>query len=443
MDNQTTTPKPKPAVTRRIKDEARRVARDEARKVARRRTKADARRKIGYSPFRQGSSLKTSKRQLHISEYLASLISPETMNVPAPALGPFPTREFSLVSVFEIKLNTAAAVTDAVAFDVEPAQLQPINFSNNAGEGLLSMYYGNCFSQGSPPTLLGTGAANVTSGPSWMSELRSRASNAFLNSASLKVDYIGGTFKDAGLLTYATLPVYDDGSTATAPPYDSSLATWPLSGSVPTPQGIHLFWLPGEYGVPERTIITNYSRHDGILYAGATKISGVTGQGVSSFWRIFATTGVGDGESVFRVTVTQNFSFITADKLFAASPNCCGGWSSPMQRTVEHRALAQAVNTGSNSLVGVPVARQTDEGRSVPDEKFQKKRTNALVKFLKREWSNAAPQVGKFLWNNRAKIGNYISDLVSPAGLPDLPPSTVVIEEVGEEAAEALPLLAL
>jgi hypothetical protein len=369
------------------------------------------------------------------------------MNIPAPSLGPYPTREFALKSVWEVKLNTAAAVSDAVAFDVNPGQLIPLDFSTSQ-LATFYMAYGNTLSQGSTSTNIGTGSANIGSGPAWLTELRTRAANAFLNSASLKIDYIGGTFKDAGLLSYVTAPTLDRNSTAAAPPLSPTMATWPLGGSVPTPEGLHLFWLPGEYGRAERVMINDYTRHDGTGtdLNSVANVVGLGGEGVSSYWRIFATTGVGNGESVFRVTLTQNFSFITSDKLFASSPSSKIGWSSPMQGVVEQRALAKAVhNPSGNSVIGVPTSRVTRNGDLVENGQFQKQRTESLSKFLKKEWDRVSPYVGKLLWDNKGAIGNYISDMVTPASTQagGWTSEVIAIEEVSEEAAEVLPLLAL
>lgn len=444
--NTTPTPRPRPSpgarqIRREARREAKKEARDEVRRLARKRAKANG------IKFRGGSSLKPKKRKLHISEYLASLLCPEMINVPAPSLGPYPTREFTLKSVWEVKLNTSAAVTDAVCFDVNPAQLTPLTFSTSS-LATFAMVYGNSTSQSTPTTLIGTGQVNKSSGPAWLVELRTRAGNAFLNSAGLKIDYIGGTFNDAGLMSYVTSPILDRNSTAAAPPLSSALATWPLGGSVPTPEGLHLFWLPGEYGRAERVLIDDYTNTDGTArnIGDTDTIVGLGGQGVSSFWRIFATTGVANGESVFRVTLTQNFSFISSDKLFAATPSAKAGWSSPMQGVVEQRALARAVhNPSGNSIVGVPTSRVTRNGDLVENNQFQKQRTESLSKFLKGEWDKVSPYVGKLLWDNKGAIGNYISDMVTPASTQagGWTSEVIAIEEVGEEAAEVLPLLAV
>jgi hypothetical protein len=441
MQSNSQTPQQRPRSNKNlVRREAKKEAREEVRRLAKQKAK-----NMGFN-YRGGSSLKPRRRKLHISEYLASLLTPETMNVPAPSLGPYPTREFSLKSVWEIKLNTAAAVSDAVCFDVDPGQLYPIDYGVGSA-GTLIMHYGNTNSQESSH-LLGTGAPGATdsSGPAWLSELRQRAGNAFLNSASLKVDYVGGTFKDAGLLCYATVPVLDRNSSAAAPPLDTSIATWPLAGSVPTPQGIHLFWLPGEYGRADRVLLCDYtwSGGQGLDDSTSAIVKGISGENVGSYWRVFATTGVDNGDSVFRVTLTQNFSFITSDKLFASSPSTKVGWSSPLQQVVEKRALAQAVHSNSaNSIIGVPTSRLGRDKEPVEDPRFQKQRTASLSKFLKKEWDRVSPYLGKLLWDNKGAIGNYISDLVTPASPAGWSSEVIAIEEVAEEAAEALPLLAL
>jgi hypothetical protein len=226
------------------------------------------------------------------------------------------------------------------------------------------------------------------------------------------------------------------------------MATWPLAGSVPTPQGIHLFWLPGQYGRAERVLIEDFTRYDGTAEDLVTTntVIGLGCENVSSYWRIFATTGVDNGDSVFRVTLTQNFSFITSDKLFASTPSGKIGWSSPMQATVEQRALSKAVhNPSGNSIIGVPTARVSRNGDLVENNQFQKQRTESLSKFLKDEWNKVSPYVGKLLWDNKGAIGNYISDLVTPAApqAGGWTSEVIAIEEVAEEAAEVLPLLAL
>jgi hypothetical protein len=195
-------------------------------------------------------------------------------------------------------------------------------------------------------------------------------------------------------------------------------------------------------------MINDYTRHDGTGtdLNSVANVVGLGGEGVSSYWRIFATTGVGNGESVFRVTLTQNFSFITSDKLFASSPSSKIGWSSPMQGVVEQRALAKAVhNPSGNSVIGVPTSRVTRNGDLVENGQFQKQRTESLSKFLKKEWDRVSPYVGKLLWDNKGAIGNYISDMVTPASTQagGWTSEVIAIEEVSEEAAEVLPLLAL
>jgi hypothetical protein len=173
-------------------------------------------------------------------------------------------------------------------------------------------------------------------------------------------------------------------------------------------------------------------------------VKGISGENVGSYWRVFATTGVDNGDSVFRVTLTQNFSFITSDKLFASSPSTKVGWSSPLQQVVEKRALAQAVHSNSaNSIIGVPTSRLGRDKEPVEDPRFQKQRTASLSKFLKKEWDRVSPYLGKLLWDNKGAIGNYISDLVTPASPAGWSSEVIAIEEVAEEAAEALPLLAL
>jgi hypothetical protein len=358
-----------------------------------------------------------------MSTYLYSIFNPEKLNVKSPDLGPFPTREFTLVTKFTVK--TAAANSGIIAFNVTPAQLYPVS-PNNTTTGFLSMYYGTTIDPNGGATVIGTGQANDSAGPTWLSSLRDVASQAYLNSASVQVDYVGGTFNDSGVLNYALLPEQDATSNEPAPPYSTKLSVYPLGGSCPAPSGVHMVWLPQAYGVPQKVILSG-TNSDPFLK--------------NSFFRFYAEgLGVDDGAEAFLVTVTQNFSFLTQTKIFADNVTSNTSGVHGLQREVEKRAVNRMAHSGTSE--DTPLAVSMD-GPGKFGVKEARKRNRSLGKFLKDAWGEVAP-FAKIAWNNRNKIGNYISDMMSPASTsPELGWTSEVIgiEEVGTEMAEIAPLL--
>jgi hypothetical protein len=408
----------KDAIKRAAIEASKRSAKSELKKLESKLLRNSAK----YAHLGGGTDPSAVKRQLHMSTYSYSLYNPEKLNVKSPDLGPFPTREFTLVTKFTVK--TAAANPGVVAWDVTPAELYP-TAPNTNGAGFLHMYYGTTIDPVGGAIVIGTGQTNDTAGPTWLDSLKDIASQAFLNSASVQVDYIGGTFNDAGALSYALLPMQDDGSAEPAPPYSTKLSVYPMGGSAPAPSGVHMVWLPKAYGVPQRVFIQNQ-----------TSVSGYK----SSFFRFYAEgLGVDNGNEAFLVTVTQNFSFLTQTKVFADNVIAATNGVHGLQREVEKRAVNKMAHSAVNE--DTPLAVNLSE-KGKFGNKEMRKRNRSLGKFLKSAWEEVSPFT-KIAWNNRNKIGNYISDMMSPASTsPELGWTSEVIgiEEV-TEAAELAPLL--
>jgi hypothetical protein len=379
-----------------------------------------------FLPFGGSSSMKPSKRQLHVSRYLYSLMDPEALNVPSPDLGPYPTRQFTVITKFVIKTNASGVC----AWSCDPGQLHP-STPTASSTGFWVQYYGTTVDGVGGATIIGEGQTYNTCGPTWLDSVSTLASQAYLNSACMEVDYIGGTFNDSGIIAYAIIATQDYGTSEVAPPYSEKIATLPMGGSSPAPAGVSLPWIPVEYGVPLRTYIDDYSNRTG---AGPNYSPG------SMYWRVYAETGVTSGDA-FLVTVVQNFSFVTNTKTFASSEVTSVPSVRGLQREVERAAVGRMASVGSGSDQ-TPLAAPRASGDKEPSSmtrKLKKNRLNSLKKFLKEGWDAASPFV-KLLWNNRTKLGEYANDFLSPASpLPALPESSVIIEEVAEEA----PVLAL
>jgi hypothetical protein len=409
-------------IDNRIK-QAKTLARRDAKAEAKKEVKRLEKRMAESGLFGQMPAARSGRRQLAISKYLYSLMDPECMNIPHPAIGPYPTRQMVLTSRFIVRTNSSGVC----AWTCQPTQLYPEPVSAT-GNGFWHQWFGTTIDAVGGVTVIGEGETNNTCGPTWLDALTDVASTGYLNSASMSVDYIGGTFNDSGVIAFASLPQQDTTTSEPSPPYSEKLASYPLGGENPAPAGCHLVWLPEVWDNPCRALIKSYvTRNTNTGFPDSTMV-----------WRCYAQTGVTSGDA-FLVTVTQNFSFITMTKIFAPTASRGNSHMSGIQRSVEQSALAKMAVSGANQTTPLAVPTSDGSGKADMKRKLIKNRTKSLTKFLKEGYEAVSP-FAKLLWNNRTTIGNYLSDIVSPSTImKELPASTVVIEEIAEEA----PLLAL
>lgn len=381
--------------------------------------------------FRGGSAPGGSKKhRLYISKYLYSIMDPVALNVSAPSLGPMPFRPFQHKSVFV--LSTAAAAPGKIFFTVDPAQLWPTTV--NAIGGFLTVFHGTAVAPSDGASVIGTSQVNNSSGPYLMPTLYTKINSAFLNSAEVEVAYIGGTLADAGVLRYAIVPTYDANSSAPDPTFEN-LAELPLGDNCPITEGVSLPWLPSQWGTAERVLVNAQSNRSGV--------SSIPISNTNCALYFAADTGVADGKGVFLVTVYQNFSMFSTDVFFMGGAHLTASSASTLQHNVEHKAVTNMLASQGVTPIAHPVTQVKNGEITNKPRQFRKSRMRNLGKFLKKAWTTVQPAL-KLAWENRAGIGDYVSDFMTPAALPAGTPTALVtgIEEV-EEGAQLAPLLLL